>query len=96
MERQDVQVTLKFRQRLEFHDCMKYLAEAKSQITLESTRLQEQLNIVYARHFPAWVSFTPAPSPPLLPLHQQTLPPAHEVPPHQLPEINSNSPVPMP
>ena len=48
-------MTLRFRIALEFHECVRFLAEAKSQLTCMRDRLSEQLGLVYNHHFPTAV-----------------------------------------
>ncbi|KAI1782191.1 hypothetical protein LXA43DRAFT_1069176 [Ganoderma leucocontextum] len=55
----DMVVTLRFHQPLQFHDCLRTLAEAKSLITHERACLLEELDDVYAQQFPPPVTSGP-------------------------------------
>ncbi|KAI1785982.1 hypothetical protein LXA43DRAFT_1065410 [Ganoderma leucocontextum] len=56
---QGLRMMLRFRLALEFHECVRFLAEAKSQLTCMRDRLLEQLGLVYDRHFSATVNLLP-------------------------------------
>lgn len=56
---QGLRMTLRFRIALEFHECVQFLAEAKSQLTCMRDRLLEKLGLVFEHHFSTVVDLPP-------------------------------------